>query len=166
MSTPTPMLIEQVESLHNNVSWANIEQACEFLAKKLKNLPLKTIIGVSRGGAIPAVMLSHTLKVPNIFYVQAKTYTEENKASFVGTSLVIDKYMLEDIDFYNSPHTLIVDDIYDTGATYNALYKFFPYALYSVIATKDVEACKRHDIFYAGIFANTWVNFPWEKSHV
>jgi len=48
------------------LSWNDIERDVETLVKRilLSNIPVNTVHGLKRGGYIPAVMISHQLKMP------------------------------------------------------------------------------------------------------
>ena len=48
------------------LSWNDIERDVETLVKRilLSNIPVNTVHGLKRGGYIPAVMISHQLKLP------------------------------------------------------------------------------------------------------
>ena len=69
------------------------------------------IVGLTRGGLIPAVMMSHTLDIP-MHTLEVKLRDHENTESNL--------WMAEDAFGYNSDlckQILIIDDINDTGAT-------------------------------------------------
>tara|TARA_B100001113_G_scaffold108929_1_gene88249 strand:+ start:891 stop:1283 length:393 start_codon:yes stop_codon:yes gene_type:complete len=48
------------------LSWSDIEKYVDKLCKRilLSNIPVNTVHGLKRGGYIPAVMISHQLKMP------------------------------------------------------------------------------------------------------
>ena len=65
------------------------------------------IVGLTRGGLIPAVYLSHYLDVPmETLKVSFRDSTSESESNL---------WMAEDA--FNGKNILIVDDINDTGAT-------------------------------------------------
>jgi hypoxanthine phosphoribosyltransferase len=76
------------------VEWSSIDQATNILASLIKDsqLNITHIMGLPRGGMVPAVMLSHKLNIP-----------------FFGTGMILNK------------NILVVDDICDTGETLNRL---------------------------------------------
>lgn len=92
----------------------------------------KNIYGLPRGGLIPAVILSHKLEIPMIF------------------------------DFKKiNQHTLVVDDISDTGETLEKLLKKKKHitvvCLWSTLTTKVIP-----DYTTNIVEDNDWVVFPWE----
>lgn len=79
------------------LNWSDIETAVDSLAYQIKKSEenIGAIVGLARGGLIPAVMLSHKLGIP----------------------LIDDDH---DIEGY----LLVVDDICDTGATLEYYTKY------------------------------------------
>lgn len=96
------------------------------------------IAGVTRGGLIPAVMLSHKLDIPII---------------------AIDPDSILDTD----TKTLVVDEIYDTGLTIKHLLSRNPAIDIAVIVSKDKHA----PVNYVGshIDIEDWIIFPWETKN-
>jgi len=89
-------------------NWAQVEGACLDLSRQLvqdKWLP-KYIVGISRGGLVPATLLSHYMHVP----MQTLDVSLRD-----GGSTVSNFGMAEDA--YNGVEILVVDDINDQGST-------------------------------------------------
>ena len=99
-------------------SWQQVQGACLDIARQMQqdNWKPDYIVGITRGGAIPAVLLSQFLDVPmNALKVSLRDNadTESNL------------WMAEDAFGYNAAeigdpvckNILVVDDINDTGAT-------------------------------------------------
>ncbi|TXJ37411.1 phosphoribosyltransferase [Brachyspira pilosicoli] len=121
------------------ISWENIDEAIEVLAKKIEESKIKyeVIYGLARGGLVPAVMLSHRLKVPMVLNMEE-----------VWRLKVKDKSVL------------IVDDISDTGETLKYFYdqKFDIATLFIREHTSKI----RPKYIYKSINHDDWLLFPWE----
>lgn len=129
------------------------------------------IVGISRGGLVPAVMISHYLNIPlKPLQVSLRDSGE----------CVSDITMAEDA--YNKKNILIVDDINDSGATFNWLIKDWQQSCivdksywktvwnhnvrFAVLVDNLSSECKI-SVDYSGMEINkkendVWVDFSWE----
>jgi len=152
------------------------------------------IVGLSRGGLIPAVMISHYLNVPmytlNVSLRDSDTGPESNlwmaEDALGHTDKTIDP-MLDDpmslLQEGRARDILIVDDINDTGATFNWIMKDWPSGCFPDDPTWENEVWNQNVKFavlvdnlasqctatmdYVGMEVNkaekdVWVDFPWE----
>jgi len=90
------------------------------LVEKLSTLPFKPeetlVVAVARGGLAPAQYVAYGLGIRNVSAVQTKMYWDKT----------VKKEKLEisntfHLDYENYKQFIIVDDIYDSGATMNGL---------------------------------------------
>ena len=98
-------------------TWKQIEGACLDIARQMQqdDWTPDYIVGITRGGAIPAVLLSQYLNVPmNALKVSLRDLSDTESNT----------WMAEDAYGYNGDigeqvckNILVVDDINDTGAT-------------------------------------------------
>jgi xanthine phosphoribosyltransferase len=118
----------------------------------------QVILGLNRGGCIPAIYLSHKLDVPHhVLNVSLRDHTDTP-----------DLTTLEKVYAWQK-RILIVDDINDTGATFNYIMNNFgkPERLkFAVILHNTVSTYT--DIDYKGFEINKledprWIVFPWEQ---
>ena len=84
------------------MNWTDFEQEMRTLSEKINYKPDK-IIGITRGGIIPARLLSAFLDVKDMYGIAVKKVGEERK-------VVTD--ILEDL---TGKHVLLVEDILETG---------------------------------------------------
>ena len=115
------------------VTWVEVESMVDVLAAKIRSggMP-ELIIGVSRGGWIPAVMLSHRLNIP---------------LQTLGTPVTLSR-------------VLVVDDICDTGKTLWEIMKQL--SLEAKSATLFYKYNDTWDPTYYVKETNEWIVFPWE----
>jgi len=118
----------------------------------------QVILGLNRGGCIPAIYLSHKLDVPHhVLNVSLRDHADSP-----------DLTTLEKVYAWQK-RILIVDDINDTGATFNYIMNNFgkPERLkFAVILHNTVSTYT--DIDYKGFEINKlqdprWIVFPWEQ---
>lgn len=101
------------------VTWCDIEHASANLYRKIKEHNIGLIVGITRGGLIPAVKLSHMF---GEYHFIAWTPT---KNSSIDRTFV-DRILLTDIKraIARGEKVLFVDDIFDSGATLNYIVNF------------------------------------------
>ena len=122
------------------LSWNDIEALVDNLAEQINKMDKKPfyIYGVPRGGAIPAVWLSHKTGID---------YYQLNSAQISKTA--------------DLSHILIVDDICDSGETIKKLKENFPKCQTATLYYKET-AIDKPDI-YGEISTYDWLYFPWEN---
>jgi len=121
------------------------------------------IVGISRGGVIPALLMSHAWNIP-LDVVVTSSYTKENKQS----KLKIGKpsYLCFP-DIMKESRILIVDELVDSGKTMKTvvdLYKKkgFRNLMTAVLFYKENSKFDP-DYFAASEDKDTWIKFPYEK---
>jgi hypoxanthine phosphoribosyltransferase len=160
------------------------------------------IVGLSRGGLTPAVMISHYFKIPmyslgvslrdshidseSNLWMAEDALGPRSRERFVEDENDIAGVLAAASDLLESAGTykniLIVDDINDTGATFNWIMEDWPSGCFpedpsweevwnnnvkfAVIVDNLSSKC-RAKMDYAGIEINkaendVWVDFPWE----
>ena len=89
------------------LSWDIIETLVDVLAMNIKKSEIDSIMGLPRGGLIPAVMLSHKLNLPLVFEPTEKTLIVDDICDSGETFIEIDsKYPnLKFACLHLKPHT-------------------------------------------------------------
>ncbi|MGY5152112.1 MAG: phosphoribosyltransferase [Candidatus Nitrosopumilus sp. bin_6a] len=123
-----------------SVSWDEIESLVEILAKKILKLPrtFSSITTLSRGGLVPSRLLADHLGIKKIY---------------------VDKKKI-------SSDSLFVDDIFDTGNTFNEMIPKVDNPSKLIFATLFARRGKKYpkQIVYAKkTNNNAYVVFPWDK---
>ncbi len=115
------------------------------------------IVGITRGGLIPAVMLSHRLNVPMLTYnVTSYKGKKQQDLNIIQGRDLLDIITRDD-------KILVVDDICDTGITIRYMRELL--ADYDVtIASIIIKPNSKEGVDYysAVINDNVWIKFPWE----
>ncbi len=142
------------------LSWEDVERQCLALARdiKRKGVPFDIIVGIARGGWVPARLLSDMLDSDELHTMRVKFYT--------GIGEVAEKPVIlhpTQIDV-SGKKVLLVDDIADTGKSLS-------------MAKKHLEERGAGDIFVVTLIkkpgsevvpdlyvteTDAWVIFPWE----
>jgi hypoxanthine phosphoribosyltransferase len=120
----------------------------------------RRIIPIGGGGIIPAAILAYRFYKKDHWPVElhppvyAKSYTPDHKQHQLSILFP------PDLEQYDSPDTLFVDDIVDTGATLHAVRAKMPESYFFSLVTKIVGQPN----WYSALDRdNQWWNFPWEK---
>lgn len=121
------------------ISWKDVDEAIEVLAKQIEDSKIhyEVIYGLARGGLVPAVMLSHKLKIPMVLNMEEVWRLKvKNKAA------------------------LIVDDISDTGET----LKYFDDQKFDIatLFVREHTSKIKPRYSYKNINHDNWLLFPWE----
>lgn len=155
-------------------TWQDIERQTQEILRQitLDNWRPDYVVGLTRGGLVPANLISQ--------YLECRM--ETLKVSLRdGAEQESNLWMAEDA--YNDRNILIVDDINDTGATLNWIREDWPSGCFPkdkrwkqvwgtnvrVACLYDNESSKsKIDVTYSAITINkadkdVWIVFPWES---
>lgn len=113
------------------------------------------IIGVSRGGLVPAVYVSHLSGLP---MVPVDYSADEGRGTSKHTNIIppLDKYQT----------IYIIDDIVDTGITVKHLKDWFEHKghiVHVLAVVYKYTSCIVPELSYMKSSSAEWVIFPWEK---
>ena len=135
-----------------NLGWSYIEyqvdKICEHIFKNESSFDV--VVGISRGGLVPAVMISHRLNLP---LLTMSVTLRDNLAR------------VQSLKIKKGERALIVDDINDSGHTLTMISEFFKqrhiHATYAVLQNK---VSSNFTVDYWGTLQDNdnWINFPWE----
>lgn len=139
------------------IHWDDVHALSISLADYLRDKGINHIVAVSRGGLVPATIISHLLGVRDVRSLYVRQYDEDHQkgSMFMGIGWDIANLLYK-------PTTVIVDDIIDSGKTFFELHKRYPnpikVALISKLNDGDINA-------YWPEFSppDVWVQFPWER---
>lgn len=130
-------------------------RAVDKIVEHFKNEKFDVIVGLTRGGLIPAVYLSHKLDTPLLAFNPHLLHSngEEREKIRLPISPAIVRRIL------------VIDDISDTGKTFSKCTEFFKKRGFNVI-TAAVFTNKKTTIFKPDFFVfdsqKCWIVFPYE----
>jgi hypoxanthine phosphoribosyltransferase len=155
--------IKQVrtEPLKRILGWDDIQREVENLVAKLEH-EFDAMLVVTRGGMIPACLISERLDMRNILVAAVQLYTG------IGTTLDDPVFLQFPSDtLLNDQSILIVDDVWDSGRTAMAVRERVKQAggrpLVAVLHYKPRASRFPNDTpdYYAEI-TDDWIVYPWD----
>ena len=124
----------------HDVSWADIENLIQILSNNILRLSrsFTSITTLSRGGLVPSRLLADTLGIKKIFVDQTSV----------------------------SSDSLFVDDIFDTGKTFDNIFSCVDDPSKFIFATLFARRGMKYPkqlIYAEKTFDDSYVVFPWDK---
>lgn len=131
-------------------SWEEIKELSIEIANRIKDqgADIQTVVGLSRGGLIPAIIISQILNVKfvPVIWQTRDGLTKEKKR----------------IKMYDTETTLIVDDLVDSGLTFFEVTEAAPNAKYCALFNKQASIAL--DFWGKTLYDDSrWIIFPWEN---
>lgn len=144
------------------ISWEAAVKYCEELAEKTKEFKPDMIVGISRGGLVPARILSDMLDIKSVGVVGMVFYTkvgETEDAPKITQELAMD---------LKGKRILLVDDVADTGKSLAAAKEYLEGKGAGEIKTAALhykpKSILKPDYYYETTTA--WIVYPWERYEV
>lgn len=143
------------------IDWAYIDNWVNKLAELIRENEIKYdyIVALGRGGLIPGAMLSYKLGIKNLQNLGINTRQEDGK--YLET-LVYQRPTI-------SGNVLVVDDINDSGKTFEAVDSLITkeYSVdqltYCSIVKRYSSTFKKDTIQAVDTSIDDWFVFPWDK---
>lgn len=137
------------------ISWDEFHQDVKNLCKKIKETgqEFNKIVAISRGGFIPAGIIAYELDIRNSAVINISTYvgSKHLKLNEVDNPQSVGKV---------DEKTLIIDDISDSGQTFEVMRRTFPNGKFVTVYAKE-RGIAQADIFERQVPEN-WLVFPWD----
>jgi len=118
------------------------------------------LLGIARGGLIPAGALAYALDCKNLFTISVEFYTGVDQR--LEVPVVLPPFL--DVSDLDDARVLIVDDVADTGKTLELVHNFC--AGHVAAARTAVLYQKPRSIIqssYAWRETDQWIDFPWSS---
>lgn len=140
------------------LSWDDIDSMLEKIEYDLRNFEVDLVVGVARGGVVPALSLSHGLEVPmEVIKWQTRDGSVQEHNEVVKQAILDGK------------NVVFVDDINDSGKTLNQLIHAYGYDLVenpnfmSAVLVEKVMSKERALVTGLRVDTHDWIIFPWES---
>jgi xanthine phosphoribosyltransferase len=142
------------------VSWDRFHMDARALTWRLAEAgPFEAIVCITRGGLVPAAIVSRELDIRLIETVCVASYMDYKTQ---GATTVI-KAVSQDIAEIGEggERVLIVDDLVDTGSTASLVREMLPKAHFATVYAKP-KGRPLVDTFVTEVSQDTWIYFPWD----
>jgi len=144
-----------------HLTWEDIDVACRCIYLKMKkdNYKPEAIVGLLRGGVIPARIFCDYFDVTlDFFAIDIKLYNG------IGKRNEKPKIREFEEDLIRGKKILICDDILDSGKTMEAILEHLKGEDITTATLYCKETAKIKPNYYAEISGeNTWIVYPWEE---
>ena len=143
------------QHLKNNYSldWDDIENLVKKTVLKIKknNKKYDLIIGIKKGGIIPAILISRELDIKDIEFITIRK----------------DKIFKINKFYKGINYLLIIDEIYDTGKTFSIVNEYFKrFELeydYACLVSRYRIPDNNKIVIGKVLNHKKWIIFPWEN---
>ncbi len=141
------------------VSWDQFHRDARALAWRLAGLSQKfrAIVCITRGGLVPAAIISRELDIRLIETVCIASYHDYLNQGEMDVLKGISEELLVD----GGAGVLVVDDLTDTGKTALQVRSMLPKAHFAAVYAKPT-GCPTIDTFVTEVSQDTWIYFPWD----
>ena len=140
------------------VSWDQFHRDARALAWRLSAAgPFRAIVCITRGGLVPAAIVSRELDIRLVETVCVASYHDYKTQ---GDLLVL-KGVDAEVAAGGGEGVLIVDDLTDTGRTASRVRELLPKAHFATVYAKP-KGRPMVDTFITEVSQDTWIYFPWD----
>ncbi len=141
------------------VSWDQFHRDARALAWRLagSNGKWHAIVCITRGGLVPAAVISRELGIRVIETVSVASYHDYTAQGDLRVLKDITPSLLEN----GGEGVLIVDDLTDTGKTAAVVRAMLPKAHFATVYAKP-KGRPLVDSFVTEVSQDTWIYFPWD----
>ena len=143
------------------VSWDQFHRDARALAWRLAGAgPFEALVCITRGGLVPAAIVSRELEIRLIETVCIASYHDYKNQGDLAVLKGVDA-KLTDAGGEGGRGVLIVDDLVDTGRTAAIVRKMRPNAHLATVYAKPMGR-PMVDTFVTEVSQDTWIYFPWD----
>lgn len=149
------------------LTWDEFERHTKALCHRIKQTPeykrgdYKGILVITRGGLAPASVIATELNIRLIETMCIVSYASDGVKLEADIQMEADIIKKPNID-NDGQGWLVVDDLVDTGKTFDVIREILPKAFYITIYAKT-EGRPKTDMCMIEIPQETWIVLPWEE---
>ena len=143
------------------VSWDQFHRDARALAWRLSGAgPFEAIVCVTRGGLVPAAIVSRELEIRLIETVCVASYHDYKTQGQLSVLKTVADSIVK-LGGGSGQGVLIVDDLVDTGKTAKIVRDILPKAHFATVYAKPMGR-PMVDTFITEVSQDTWILFPWD----
>lgn len=136
------------------VTWDQLHRDAKALAwRLLEKGPFTKIVGIARGGLVPAAIIARELDIRLVDTVCIATYQKREQTG--------GEEVLKGIEG-DGEGLLVVDDLVDTGNTGKIVRSMLPKAHFATLYSKPAGR-PLVDTYITEVSQDTWILFPWDS---
>ena len=141
------------------VSWDQFHRDARALAWRISgsDKTWRGIVCITRGGLVPAAIVSRELDIRLIETVCVASYHNYSSQGEMSVLKEVSSDLLES----GGEDILIVDDLTDTGKTAEIVRAMLPKAHFATVYAKP-KGRPMVDTFVTEVSQDTWIYFPWD----
>jgi xanthine phosphoribosyltransferase len=145
-----------------HVSWDQMHRDARALAWRLDgkgplNGAWKAVVGITRGGLVPAMIVARELDIRVVDTVSVKSYSHQAQMQAQIIKAPQETLMGDGTGI------LIVDDLVDTGKTLELVRRLYPMAHFATVYAKP-SGKPMVDSYITEVSQDTWIFFPWDMA--
>lgn len=145
-----------------HVSWDQLHRDARALAWRLDgkgpdNGAWRAIVGITRGGLVPAAIVARELNIRVVDTISVKGYDHQTQSE----PKVIKSPQADLMG--DGEGILIVDDLVDSGKTLELVRRLYPKAHFATVYAKP-KGREQVDSFITEVSQDTWIFFPWDMA--
>ncbi|WP_426034517.1 xanthine phosphoribosyltransferase [Cypionkella sp. TWP1-2-1b2] len=146
-----------------HVSWDQMHRDSRALAWRLDgkgpdNGLWKAVVGITRGGLVPAMIVARELDIRRVDTISIKSYNHQTQGSIPEVIKAPQADLMGD-----GTGILIVDDLVDSGKTLEVVRKLYPHAHFATVYAKP-SGKPQVDSYITEVSQDTWIFFPWDMA--
>ena len=145
-----------------HVSWDQLHRDARALAWRLDGKgpddgAWKAVVGITRGGLVPAMIVARELDIRVVDTISVQSYSHQDQREARVTKSPQEELMGDGTGI------LVVDDLVDTGKTLELVRTLYPNAHFATVYAKP-KGNPLVDTYVTEVSQDTWIFFPWDMA--